>query len=94
MTLPNITDQVRLSPPFASVVPGRTPVVRWHDTYGGARRSALTYTNTRSGDPEKGEERYAEYAKIEVGIATIRPDGKVEYVDQWAPGQMVERRRR
>jgi hypothetical protein len=94
MTLPNITDQVRINPPFASVVSGRTPLLRWHDTYNGARRSALGYNNTRQGSPDKGEERYAEYVTRDVGIAVVTPTGSVEYVDTWAPGQMIERKRR
>ena len=94
MALPNIKDQARINPPFASIVVGRSPMIRWHDTYSGARRSALSYGNTRRGDEEKGEERWAEYAAKDVGIATLEEDGTVSYVDQWKPGQKIERSRR
>lgn len=93
MALPNIKDQVRINPPFASVVIGRTPMIRWHDTYSGARRSALGYQNTRSGDPEKGEERWDSYAKREVATATVLPNGDVEYVEKWPVGTKIEWRR-
>lgn len=94
MTLPNIKDQARINPPHASVVVGRTPMIRWHDNYNGARRSALGYGNTRYGrDEVESEDRHHQYAKTDIGVGVLKPDGSVEYVEQWKPDQRIEWRR-
>lgn len=88
MALPNIKDQVRINPPFASVVVGRSPVIRWHDTYSGARRSALN--DTRYGDETReGENRWDRFAKADTGVATVKSNGDLEYVEQWPAGSKI-----
>ena len=90
MALPNVTDLVRINPPYASIVVGRTPLVQWHATKSGARRAALSYNNTRSGDPEQGESRYSRFSTKDAGVAVVSPSGDLEVIESWAPGDKIE----
>ena len=89
MTLPNITDQVRISPPFASVVVGRSPMIQWHNTRAGARRSALD--KVRYGDPDRPDEtRWDRFAHTDIGIATVAPNGAMVYVEEYPKGSKIK----
>lgn len=90
-SLPNVKDYARIHPPYASIVLGRDPLVRWHSTRNGALRSALGWSNTRFGDPDKGEERWSSFATRHVAIAVLEPDGTLTIVQEWAPGQEIVR---
>lgn len=89
MSLPNIRDYVRIHPPYASVVVGRSPLIKWHDTRNGALRSAIGFNNTCSGDPEKGQNRYSSYAINHVAIARVEPNGDLVIEREWLPGQEI-----
>lgn len=91
MTLPNVKDFARLSPPYASVVPHRQPVVKWHATQGAARTSAL-YDNTgciADDDPYSHKQE----VKFDCGVAKLLPNGDLIYVESYRPGDDPTRNR-
>lgn len=81
---PEIKDYARLAPPWASVVVGREPVVKWHTTRGGAWRSAET-GSTKGVDGSW----YIRQASRPFGVARVDSCGDLVVVEQYAPGERV-----
>jgi hypothetical protein len=83
--LPVVKDFARLSPPYASVVPSRTPVVQWHATRGGARTSALFHSTRLVPDLPPFHTEIA----VSCGIAVLAPNGDLVYVEQFKVGEIL-----
>jgi hypothetical protein len=91
--LPEIKDYARLNPPWASVVPGRSPVIQWHATRSGARRSAMS--STMRTERQVGEENWqTEWVASEpFGVAMITPQGNLAYVETYDVGDSASKYR-
>lgn len=92
MSLPNVTDYARLHPPYASVVEGREPVVQWHSTRGGAKRSAQANSWTLRDLPkEEGErspyKRHEWVVQNDHAVAVLEPGGALRIVEEWKKGE-------
>jgi hypothetical protein len=91
--LPDLKDYVRLAPVWASVVPGRTPVVQWHASKGGARTSAL-YTTVRTQRKTGAEEWDVDWVcSAPSGVAVINSKGDLVYVETYDVGDSASKYR-
>lgn len=79
--IPNVKDYVRLCPPWASIDPERSPVLKWHATRGGAVVSALNAATTYR--------EYRRFATRDVAIARLLPNGDLRLEQTWRKGDVV-----
>lgn len=86
--IPNIIDYARLHPPHASIDTGRSPVIKWHATYGAAKISAQS-TSWGVRERARKDDHYFDheyYALRAHAVAVLRPNGDLEIVESWMPG--------
>lgn len=92
--LPHVTDYVRISPPWASIQVGRTPLIKWHDSRGGARRSAQNgvWSTPEGGTTDMDEHghypRWDRECTASHGVARVDPNGDLIVVESWYAGQI------
>ena len=90
MSIPNIKDYARITPPWASIDPGRSPVIKWHASRGAAKVSAQSDAwGLRDLPPDDERNSYSNhewYAKRDHAIAVLAPNGDLVIEETWLAG--------
>lgn len=91
-----VKDLARISPPWASIVPERSPVVQWHNSRRGAKVSSKTNSTDSVYKDADGKisdgftGRYSHtVASRDFAIAQILPNGDLRIVEQTLKGEKV-----